>query len=585
MENSIRSELVTERLKRYARNEKRPLLIGLFLSMVRTAMEIIGPLLMGYILNNYIKAGLQGQDFREILYLLSLYLLVYLLSGWFSNWSIISFEKAANKIAFSAQKDVYDHVAKLPLSYFDSLPSGSIVSRITNDTNKLKMMFQLILADMTTSTIMIVSLYIMILASSFLAGIMLLILVPLIYFVFIDLRHKMGKYTSLNRSYVGDINSTINESIQNMEIVKAFNKERDIKDEFEMINSKILQTNIETSKVRSYGGFRAIDIIGFIATVIVLLYFGLGKITGKYAVTVGGLYIVIDYTAKIFNNLKIVAMRSTELEQSYASAIHIFDLLELKPMVELSSEIGDIKGDVRFEDVYFSYDKDDVLKGIDFEVKSGETIAFVGSTGSGKSTIINILLNFYSPREGKVYIDDVDISEINRNSLRNHMAVVLQDAFIFETDIKDNIRLNDDRYSDEDVERALVEVGGEALVERGIHGKILEKGNNLSQGEKQLISFARAYIRNPKILILDEATSNIDTETEKIIQRGIDSLKKDRTTFIIAHRLSTIKDVDKIIVLNKGRIIERGNHQTLMDKSSFYRNMYEEQMRCRKEGE
>ncbi len=248
-------------------------------------------------------------------------------------------------------------------------------------------------------------------------------------------------------------------------------------------------------------------------------------------------------------------------------------------MEELDGELKDIKGDVKFEDLYFAYDKDDVLRDVSFQVESGETIAFVGSTGSGKSTIINLLLNFYSPRLGNIYIDGRDIKDINRNSLREQMAVVLQDAFIFETDIKSNIRLDDESYSDEDVEKALIDVGGQALVKRGIDQRVFEKGNNLSQGEKQLISFARAYIRNPKILILDEATSNIDTETEKVIQRGIEKLKEDRTTFIIAHRLSTIKDVDKIIVLHKGKIIERGNHESLMGEDGFYKNMYDEQMR------
>lgn len=579
MKNSMRSELVTGKLKQYAKKEKKPLLIGLLLSIVRTSMEIIGPLIIGFILNNHIKVGLEISGIKSIMLLLLIYLVVYLLSGWLSTWTVISFEKAANKIAFNVQKDVYDHVTKLPISYFDNLPSGSIVSRITNDTNKLKMMFQLVLAEMTTSVIMIVSLYVMILVTNFIVGIMLLILVPLIYLVFKNLRDKTSKYTALNRAYVGDVNSVINENIQNMEIVQAFNKEDYIKEEFDYINDKILGTNLEISKFRSYGEFRAIDILGFVATVIVLLYFGLGKITGSYAITLGSMYISIDYVSKIFDNLKTVSRRFVELEQSYASATHIFDLLDLEPMKELHSDLESVKGDVKFENVYFAYDKKDVLKDINFTVKSGETIAFVGSTGSGKSTIINLVLNFYSPRDGNVYIDDKNIKDIDKNSLRQHMAVVLQDAFIFETDIKNNIKLNDDRYTDEQVEKALIDVGGEALVKRGINQRILEKGNNLSQGEKQLISFARAYIRNPKILILDEATSNIDTETEKVIQKGIEKLKENRTTFIIAHRLSTIKDVDKIIVLNRGKTIERGNHESLMGKDGFYKNMYDEQMR------
>ena len=579
MKNNNGNRLITKQLKQYAKNEKKTLLSGLLLALVRTAMEIIGPLIIGFILNNHIKVDLQREGFISIIKLLLIYLLVYLLSGLFSNLALVSFEEAANKIAFSVQKDVYDHVTKLPISYFDNLPAGSIVSRITNDTSKLKMMFQLILADMTTSTIMVVSLYSMILITNFLVGIMLLVLLPLVYIIFKDLRDKTRKYTTLNRNYIGDINSSINENIQNMEIIQSFNKEDYIKKEFDKTNEKIFMTNLEMTKVRSYGGYRAIDIVAYIGTVIVLLYFGVGRITGIYAVSVGSMYITIDYVTKIFNNVQTIVTKFGELEQSYASATHIFDLLELDPMEELEGELPNVKGDVKFEDVYFAYDDEDVLRGIDFEVKSGETIAFVGSTGSGKSTIINLILNFYTPRLGNIYIDGKNIKDINRNSLREHMAVVLQDAFLFETDIKDNIRLDSNRYTDEDVERALMDLGGEALVKRGIDQKILEKGNNLSQGEKQLISFARAYIKNPKILILDEATSNIDTETERVIQKGIEKLKEDRTTFIIAHRLSTIKDVDKIIVLHKGKIIERGNHDSLMLQDGFYKNMYDEQMR------
>lgn len=579
MKNNIRNQSATKKLKQYAKDEKKSLSIGLLLSMVRTAMEIIGPLIIGFILNNYIKLDIGRADFISIIQLLVIYLAVYLLSGLFSNWALISFEKAANKIAFSVQKDVYEHITKLPISYFDNLPAGSIVSRITNDTNKLKMMFQLALADLTTSIIMIVSIYGMILVTNFPIGIMLLVLLPLIYIIFNDLRTKTRKYTTLNRNYIGDINSSINENIQNMEIIQAFNKEDHIKEEFDKINDKIFKTNLEITKVRSYGGYRAIDIVSYIGTVIVLLYFGVGKITGIYAVTIGSMYIAIDYVTKIFNSISRVVTRFGELEQSYASASHIFDLLELEPMEALEAELTDVKGDVKFEDVYFAYDEDDVLRGVDFEVKSGENIAFVGSTGSGKSTIINLILNFYSPRLGDIYIDGRNIKDISRKSLREQMAVVLQDAFLFETDIKENIRLDDMRYSDEDVKKALIDVGGEALVRRGIDQKIFEKGNNLSQGEKQLISFARAYIRNPKILILDEATSNIDTETEEVIQKGIQKLKEDRTTFIIAHRLSTIMDVDKIIVLHKGKIIERGNHDSLMLQNGFYKNMYDEQIR------
>ena len=272
-------------------------------------------------------------------------------------------------------------------------------------------------------------------------------------------------------------------------------------------------------------------------------------------------------------------MRVGEVNESMASASHIFEILKLESQEELFDTIDDINQKITFDDVRFSYTEgEEVIKGISFDVNAGESVAFVGQTGSGKSTLINLLLNFYSPQSGKITIGDKDISKVNRDDLRRDMAVVLQDAFLFKGDISENISLGYE-YSDKEIKGALRAVGGDRLINKGIHTQVMEGGSNLSQGEKQLISFARAYIRNPKILILDEATSNIDTETEAIIQQGIEKLKENRTTFIIAHRLSTIKDVDNIIVLSHGRIVEMGDHNKLMTSSGYYKEMYNKQMK------
>lgn len=566
------------KLKTYALDEKKSLLIGFIFSFLRTILEIIGPMIIAFIINDVLKSKLTPQSYKKIAILLFIYFIVFVLSGILLNRSRVNFQIAANKIASKVQKDVYDKVSTFPISYFDNLPSGKIASRITNDTNKLKTMFQLLFSDIINSSILIIGLYITLLFTDTIAALMLLILMPIVYLIFKTYLNKTYAYTKDIKIYTADVNAKINEYIQNMEIIQVFNRENYIFKKFDKINRKIYDLNIKLSKLRSYSGYRAMDIIQFLAIIIVLIYFGLGSITNIYIVTIGSLYMAIDYTTKIFNNINTIIMRFGDVEDALSSANHIFELLEMKSMEKLENKKINLENDIYFDDIYFSYDNEDVIKGISFEVKNGTSIAFVGQTGSGKSTLINLLLNFYSPRKGKIYIGNTNINKVNRDLLRKDMAVVLQDAFLFNASIKDNISLGED-FTDKEVIESLKKVGGQKLLKRGIDSKVLENGSNLSQGEKQLISFARAYIRDPKILILDEATSNIDTETEKIIQEGINELKKDRTTFIVAHRLSTIKNVDKIIVLSHGKILESGNHEQLIQNNGEYKKMYLKQMK------
>ena len=566
-------------LKSYAKKQKPAFIKGFFFSLFRTILEILSPLIIGYAINNLIKNSMSRDEIIRVIELLIIYFIINALAGYFLNKTFVSFEIAANNVAYDIQSDVYKKVNSFPISYFDNLPAGKISSRITNDTNKVKNLFRLIFSDIITALILIVGLIIIIFTTNFIAGLMLLILAPLIWIIFKSYTSYTRKYTGEIRKNTSEINAQINEYIQNMEIIQVYNKEDYIKEKFDKTNNKIYSMATKLAKIRSYSGYRAMDIVSYLASIIVLIYFGLGQITDWYVVSIGSLYVIFDYTTRLFNELRFVIMRFGEVEEAMASASHIFELLKLESQEQLNKEIGSIDKEIIFDNVRFAYQEgEEVIKGISFEVNKGESVAFVGQTGSGKSTLINLLLNFYKPQSGKITIGGKDIYLVNRDDLRKDMAVVLQDAFLFKADIAMNISLGAP-YTDDEIIKALEAVGGKRLVDKGIHTLVMEDGSNLSQGEKQLISFARAYIRNPKILILDEATSNIDTETETIIQEGIDKLKENRTTFIIAHRLSTIKDVDKIIVLSYGEIVEKGTHYDLMQKNGYYKRMYDKQIK------
>ena len=566
-------------LKNYALNKKTSFIKGFVLSLLNTIFQLLSPLIIGYIINNLLKKGITSADFTNIVKYLILYFLANMLASFFLNRAFITFQIASNDIAYQMQNDVYNKVNSFPIAYFDNLPAGKISSRITNDTNKVKMLFKLIITDITTSMILAVGLGITIFITNPIAGLMLIPLAPIIYIIYKSYTSYTRKYTGEIRKNTSEINAQINEYIQNMEVIQVFNKEDYIKDKFDETNNHIFSLSSELAKIRSYSGYRAMDIVSYLASLIILVYFGLGQITDYYSVSIGSLYVIFEYTSRLFNEIRFIIMRVGEVNESMASASHIFEILKLESQEELFDTIDDINQKITFDDVRFSYTEgEEVIKGISFDVNAGESAAFVGQTGSGKSTLINLLLNFYSPQSGKITIGDKDISKVNRDDLRRDMAVVLQDAFLFKGDIGENISLGYE-YSDKEIKDALRAVGGDRLINKGIHTQVMEGGSNLSQGEKQLISFARAYIRNPKILILDEATSNIDTETEAIIQQGIEKLKENRTTFIIAHRLSTIKDVDNIIVLSHGRIVEMGDHNKLMTSSGYYREMYNKQMK------
>ncbi|EJV76333.1 ABC transporter ATP-binding protein [Bacillus thuringiensis] len=487
-------------------------------------------------------------------------------------------QKAANKIIQIMREDVFSHIQTLPIRYFDHLPAGKIVSRVTNDTEAIRDLYVTVLATFVSSIIYIIGIF----AALFLLDVKLaslcLLIIPILIVWAILYRKYASVYNHKMRSRLSDINGTVNESIQGMPIIQAFRQERETKKEFEELNgdyfkyqNKILNLNAATSH-------NLVSVLRNIAFTGVIWYFGGASLSATGIISLGVLYAFVDYLTRLFSPITNMVNQLANLEQARVASERVFELLEEKGEAVEEERMPRLKGNVKFDNVSFSYNgKDEVLKNISFEAKQGETVALVGHTGSGKSSIMNVLFQFYEFEKGKLTIDGHDVREMPKQATREHMGIVLQDPFLFSGTVASNVSLENEKISKERIVKALRDVGAERFA-NNINEEITEKGSTLSTGERQLISFARALAFDPAILILDEATSSIDTETEAMIQQALEVVKKGRTTFIIAHRLSTIKSADQIIVLDRGTILEKGSHDELMKKRGRYYDMYKTQM-------
>lgn len=487
-------------------------------------------------------------------------------------------QKAANKIIQIMREEVFAHIQTLPVRYFDHLPAGKIVSRVTNDTEAIRELYVTVLSTFVGSFIYIIGIFAALFLLDVKLAFMCLIIVPILYVWALVYRKYASSYNHKMRSRLSDINGMVNESIQGMTIIQAFRQERATKEEFEQLNEdyykyqkKILALNAATSH-------NLVGVLRNIAFTAVIWYFGGASLSGSGMVSLGVLYAFVDYLTRLFSPITQMVNQLANLEQARVAGERVFELLDEKGEMIEEEHIPRLCGNIQFENVSFSYNgKDEVLKNISFEAKQGETVALVGHTGSGKSSILNVLFQFYEFQKGNITIDGHNIKDIPKQALREHMGIVLQDPFLFTGTIGSNVSLEREDISSERIIKALRDVGADRFAD-DIKEIVTEKGSTLSSGERQLISFARALAFDPAILILDEATSSIDTETEAMIQKALEIVKKGRTTFIIAHRLSTIKSADQIIVLDRGKIFEKGSHEELMAKKGRYYNMYKTQI-------
>jgi len=514
--------------------------------------------------------------------LLGAYLGLLVISGFFQYWQRYMLQKSANRIIQKMREDVFSHIQKLPVRFFDNLPAGKVVARITNDTEAIRELYVTVLSTFFTSAIYIAGIYVALFILSPKMAALCLLLLPILYVWILVYRKFASKYNHKIRSRNSEINAMVNESIQGMNVIQAFGREKETKDDFEKLNIDHFQNQNKLLNLNSLTSHNLVNVLRNIVFVAFIWYFGGEALTASTAISLGVLYAFVDYINRLFEPVVGVVNQLANLEQALVAGERVFKLLD-EPLEEDSgADVPSYKGHVRFNEVSFAYKNEDwVLKNIDFDARPGETVALVGHTGSGKSSIMNLLFRFYDCQKGSITVDGVDVKRLTRHALRRHMGIVLQDPYLFTGTIASNVSLGDPSISRERVEQALRDVGAEAIfknLENGYDDPVTEKGATFSSGQRQLISFARALAFDPAILILDEATSSIDSETEAVIQEAMEVLKKGRTTFIIAHRLSTIRNADQILVLDKGQIVEKGNHDELMELKGRYYQMYQLQL-------
>ncbi|WHX51185.1 ABC transporter ATP-binding protein [Paenibacillus woosongensis] len=490
-------------------------------------------------------------------------------------------QSSANKVIQKLRVDVYSHIQRLPVNYFDNLPAGKVVSRVTNDTEAVKDLFIAVLSNFFSGVINMLGVYVALFLLDVRLGLICLFVVPVIWIWVVLYRKFATKYNTIIRSRLSEINAMINESIQGMSIIRIFRREEQTKEEFENLNNDYMKHQNKMLNLNALTSHNLVNVIRSLSFAIVLWHFGSAQLTGAGIISLGVLYAFVDVLGRLFQPITGMVNQLAALDSSMVSAGRVFKLMDEPGEPVTDGGMPRYKGNVEFKNVSFAYKKDYVLKNINFEAKQGQTVALVGHTGSGKSSIINLLFRFYDPQKGTITIDGQNVTELPKQWIRQHMGIVLQDPYLFTGTIASNVSLGDERISRASVEKALADVGATRILQhlpKGIDEPVVEKGSTLSAGERQLISFARALAFDPAILILDEATANIDTETEALIQSALEVLKRGRTTFIIAHRLSTIRSADQILVLHRGEIVERGTHEELLALGGRYYQMYRLQL-------
>ena len=563
------------RLMRYMLRYKGLSILALLFILMTSIVATAIPLLAQYYIDNYITKNIA----KAGLYILIIYFGLFILRVVFTFLGEYYFAKVAHSIVRDLRNDSFANLQKLGMSYFDKTPVGSVVSRLTNDTQAVADMFGTIFSSFLNTILMFVVTLSAMIALSWQLTIYMILFIPIMVGSVYLYQKLSSRLVEISRAKISEMNTKLSESIEGMKIIQAFNQEQRLIDEFGEVNNEHLRYYTKSLKVDSLLLRPAMALFKVLAYGVIVMYFGLSFESAGF--TAGIIYAFIQYTNQLFNPLIELMQNFSILQTSIISAGRVFTLIdneEYEPE-QKESDYKISRGDIEFKNVSFSYDgKRDVLKNISFSVKNGESIAFVGATGSGKSSIMNLFLRFYDYDRGEILIDGVNIKDYSSKELRNSIGLVLQDPFLYHGTVESNIKMYNEELTREDVIEAAKFVDAHNFIDKledKYDSVVTERGSTFSSGERQLLTFARTIASKPKILILDEATANIDSETEELIQNSLEKMRKGRTTIAIAHRLSTIQDSNCIYVLDKGEIIESGTHEELIALQGNYYKMYQ----------
>ncbi|TCJ01777.1 ABC transporter ATP-binding protein [Cytobacillus praedii] len=565
------------RLLSYTKPHMKTIILAFILLLVTTVGDILGPILIKIFIDDYLSP--RNLVFEPIFALGAAFVGIQIMNVLVSYFQLLKFQEIALKIIQQLRVDIFSKVQALGLKYFDKTPAGSIVSRVTNDTEAIKDMFVSVLVTFIQGAFLIIGIFIAMFILNVKLALFCLVILPLLFLIMRAYRKYSSIFYQDLRERLSQLNAKLSESLQGMAIIQVFRQERRLRKEFADINDQHYQAGMRNIKIDGLLLRPAIDLVYVFAIILILSFFGITSFNSP--IEIGVLYAFISYLDRFFEPVNNMMQRLSMYQQAIIAASRVFKVMDetvLAPAQQQKDNSRILEGEIEFRNVSFSYDnKRDVLRDISFTAKPGETVALVGHTGSGKSSIINLMMRFYEFDRGEIFIDGQSIKSYSKNELRTKLGLVLQDPFIFFGTIKDNIRLHNHDMTDEEIEAAAQFVQAHLFIEKlgdGYRHQVVERGSTFSSGQRQLLAFARTIAANPKILVLDEATANIDTETEEAIQLALAKMRKGRTTIAIAHRLSTIQDAELILVLHQGEIVERGNHQELLAKRGLYHKMY-----------